>query len=284
LIHSDWGVQMIYLNPENASALGDDTFWTWFKREFPSSRYGLPKRLSSIDVVIQYSTLGFPMTGRSIASLMELYPEMRETFGSDQWDDRIKKVYEAAKFCTYRVVPSPANVKWYEQFGQVDVIPIGVNVDMFRPMYRKVELRAKYGIPHRMKVGIWGGTTHMMKGYDLFLQYAKEHPEVFWIVIWKWEHESEQLPRGIHSYTGIKQQQISELFNCADFFLSTGRLKSFFMLEWEAMACDLPFISLTEREFYPAFHPRNDVMDRGWDRPSVKQQWIKYLDERGVQW
>lgn len=276
---------MIYLNPENASALGDDTFWTWFKREFPTSQFGLPKRLTRDDIVIQYSTLGFPMAGRSVASLMELYPEMRETFHSNQWDDRIKKVYEAAKLCTFRVVPSPENIKWYEQFGTVDVIPIGVDTTLFRPMFRKVDLRKKYNLPQDRPIGIWGGTTHTMKGYDLFLEHvAEEDPETFWIVVWKWEHEAGNFRgRGLN-YVGVSQTVLSELFNCADFFLSTGRLKSFYMLEWEAMACDLPMHCITDRAFGPRLHSREEVMGRGWDRPTVKKLWIRYLESKGVSW
>ena len=32
----------IYLNPEVASGLGEDTFWMWFKREFPNSEFLSP--------------------------------------------------------------------------------------------------------------------------------------------------------------------------------------------------------------------------------------------------
>lgn len=34
---------MIYLNTEIFSGLGEDTFWTWFKREFSKeTEYGIP--------------------------------------------------------------------------------------------------------------------------------------------------------------------------------------------------------------------------------------------------
>ena len=41
---------MIYLNAENYSALGDDTFWLWMRREFKGSRFGVP------GILFSYST------------------------------------------------------------------------------------------------------------------------------------------------------------------------------------------------------------------------------------
>lgn len=274
---------MIYLNAENPSAIGDDTFWTWFAREFQGSTFGLPKQLEKEDIVIQYSTLGFPMAGKSVALLLELYPEMKEVFKTDVWDHRIEKVYETAKFCTYRMVPTMETAKWYKQYGSVDVIPIGVDPILFRPQYNQEGLRERYGFPQDVKIGFWCGTTHQMKGFDLLKQYAAAHPEIYWIVVWKWEHEAGYLD-GARNFIGVSQEMLADLMNCADFFLSTGRLKSYYMVEWEAMACNLPFVNLTDREFTPQPRPRDDVIEREWDRPAVKRLWTKYLQERYISW
>jgi glycosyltransferase involved in cell wall biosynthesis len=278
---------MIYLNPEVVSGLGEDTFWMWFKREFPSASFTVPKKLTFDDVLLQYSTLGFPrIPGKTVALLWELYPEMREVFKANTWDSKIAKVFECAKFCTHRTVSSPLASKYYSEFGTVDVLPIGVNTDLFKPRKNKDALKEKYGLPPDREIGFWGGTTHPMKGYSRLLEYAKNYPDIYWIVVWKWNMEADHFQGG-HNYVKISQEMMSELMNCADFILFTGLLRSYFMLEWEAMACNLPvrlFDPSFERDFIPSKKPREDVFYHKWDRVAAKILWSKYLERKGVTW
>ncbi|MCD8350255.1 MAG: hypothetical protein LUC93_06560 [Planctomycetaceae bacterium] len=277
---------MIYLNCEVKSGLGEDTFWTWFKREFPSSTFEVPTLLRDEDIILRYSTLGFlPVEGKQLALCWEMYPQMKELFSSNQWDNTLKKVYECARYSTYRTVATEASVSDYSQYGSVDVLPIAVNTDLYRPLDKKATLRTKYSLPLDREIGIWIGTSHPMKGYSEVLQYAAHHPNVHWIIIWKWEREA--LPmEGASNFIQIPQNQINELLNCADFFLSTNRLRSYFMAEWEAMATNIPFRVLgnSNREFIPSSSPRGDLFDKGWDRNSAKKQWESYLAIRGVKW
>lgn len=277
---------MIYLNCEVKSGLGEDTFWTWFEREFPSCSFDIPSKLRDEDIVLRYSTLGFlPIEGKQVALCWELIPQMKDFFGSDQWDNLLAKVYETARYSTYRTVATQASVQDYQKFGSVNVIPIGVNTELYKPLELKDSLREKYHLPKNKQIGIWIGTCHPMKGYDELLKYASNHPEIHWIVIWKWEQETLRM-KGASNFVQIPQQQISELINAADFFASTNKLESYFMAEWEAMACDITFklIGNQNREFIPSEHPRQDVFDRGWDRLSVKKQWEQFLVERGIKW
>lgn len=277
---------MIYLNCEVKSGLGEDTFWTWFEREFPSSSFEVPEKLNDEDIVLRYSTLGFlPIQGKQVALCWELYPQMKELFGSCQWDGVLENVYETAKYSTYRTVASELTAGEYRQFGSVEIIPLGLNTDLFKPLDNKEELRKKYDLPLDKEIGIWIGTCHPMKGYSELLKYASEHPEIHWIVIWKDEGQSMTM-KGASNFIQLPQVQINELLNAADFFLSTNKLKSYFMVEWEAMATDIPFrlYGNDTPEFILSDHPRNDLFERGWDRASVKKQWEKFLSERGVKW
>ena len=58
------------------------------------------------------------------------------------------------------------------------------------------------------------------------------------------------------------------------------------MAEWEAMASNIPFVFYgnVEREFIPSNNPRNDVLEMGWDRDSVKDKWIRFFEENGIKW
>jgi glycosyltransferase involved in cell wall biosynthesis len=274
---------VIYLNPEIKSGLGEDTFWTWFAREFPSSSFDVPGHLDDCDIVLRYSTLGhLPIPGKQVALCWELYPAMRDRFGLSEWDAKIAKVHECAAGATYRTVASELSVAEYARHGSVDIIPIGVDTDLFQPLGDKAALRAKHGLPLDREIGVWVGTAHPMKGYALLQSYAAEHPDVFWVVICKTQAEAVPCATHVHA----SQEVIAELMSAGDFFLSTSLLRPFFMAEWEAMACDIPMrlIGDTGKEFVPSEHPRDDVLSRGWSRHAVKSDWGAYLSERGVTW
>jgi len=277
---------VIYLNAEVVSGLGEDTFWTWFHREFPSSVFKEPTELGDSDVVLRYSTLGFlPVVGKQVALCWELYPAMKERFGSSLWDDKIAAVRETARYATYRTVASDLTRADYETYGSVEVIPIGVDVDVFRPLPNRGELRAKYGLPADREIGVWVGTAHPMKGFALLLEYARQNPDVHWITICKTDYESVDMP-GASSFVHVPQEAGCELINAADFFLSTSLLRPFFMAEWEAMACDVPMRLIGEpgKEFTPSASPRADLFRWKWDRPSVKKRWEQFFAERAITW
>ena len=182
---------MIYLSCEVKSGLGEDTFWTWFSREFPNCSFDVPTKLNDDDLLLRYSTLGYlPIEGKQMALCWELYPEMENLFSTDQFNNRMQKVKETARYSTYRTVATEETVKNYNQFGSVEVIPIGVDTDLYKPLPNKKELRKKYNIPLDKKVGIWIGTTHPMKGFSHLIEYASENPDIHWILIWKWEMEA----------------------------------------------------------------------------------------------
>lgn len=277
---------MIYLSAEVVSGLGEDTFWTWFKREFPSSSFAVPKKMRDEDAVLRYSTLGFVnRPGKSVALLWELYPAMKEQLKSSEWDGMLSKIYECARFSTYRTVASRLMVPFYEQFGTVDVLPIGVDTDVFKPLPNKEALREKYRIPGRRTVGMWCGTIHPMKGFHQLAGYAKLHPDVYWIVVWKQESEAGHLP-GASNFVKVSQATLCELMNAADFFFCCGLLQPFYMVEWEAMACNLPVRvpGNLEKDFIPSPNPREDIFRLHWDRGSARKLWANYLARKGIVW
>jgi len=273
----------IHLVPEVASGLGEDTFWTWFKREFPNSEFISRKsKVGFNDVILQYSTMGksaYP--DNTICLLWELYPEMRIILKSNIWDGRIARIAESAKYSNKLTTTSKIMTDYYKNYGNIDVLPIGVDTEIFKPLKNIDELKNKYHIPLKTKIGIWAGTTHEMKGFDKFLKYKISHPDIFWIIIWKWSRESSPLrDKNCLNFTQIPQTQMNELFNCGDFFLSTSRLRPFYMTEWEALASNLEFIILDgiKKDFIPNKNPRNQIFKYGWDRVSAKKKWLKYIN------
>jgi glycosyltransferase involved in cell wall biosynthesis len=252
---------VIYLVPEFKSSIGDDTFWTWFKREFPSE-YDPPDEVSDSDRILQYAMLGPSKVkgGKKVACLWELYPELQR-FGLSDKQQKIDRMHACYASSELKTVSSRALLDYYPN---ATVLPIGVDTDLFRPR-NKEAMRLKHRIPLDRKVGFWAGTNHPMKGVDRKAKYQKENPDVFWITVFK--------------DAKLTQQHLSELMSCADFGLFTSRLRPYFMTEWEMMACNLPIVDISgmERDFVPSAKPRDDVFYLGWDRQMTKRQWAEFL-------
>lgn len=270
---------VIHLSAEVVSGLGEDTFWTWFHRECSlPTRFGIPTHPGQHDRILQYSTLGAcPHPDHSIALLWELHPEMKLQLKSDEWDPIIQRIEACGRSARRRVVTSRIMIPFYEHLGPIDVLPIGVDTEVFRP-HDKAAMRAKHGIPGGKRVGLWAGTLHPMKGFLELFEYREAHPEIHWIIVWKQEGEDGYLP-GAHNFVHVDQQTLAELMSCADFFLCSGKLRPFFMIEWEAMACDLPMTILNdmEKDFVPSAHPREDIFRLGWDRKTTIRTWERYI-------
>lgn len=277
---------MIYLNAEIISWLWEDTFWTWFKREFPNSSFETPKKLNEEDILLRYSTLWFlPIKWKQLAICWELLPNMKEVYESDQWDNKIKKVYETARYSTYRTVPTNFSLQYYDTYWSIDIMPIWVDTDLFKPLNNKKELRDKYNIPKEKKVWFWTWTMHPMKWYSELINYSNSNTDIHWIIVSKDMKEHNYFPWA-NNYTHISQNQMVELIGASDFFLSTSKLTPFYMAEWEAMSCNIPFLIIwnNDREFIPSNNPRNDVFNLWWDRLSLKTKWENYFLKLWVKW
>lgn len=239
---------MIYLNPEVRSGLGEDTFWTWFNREIPSSFH--VEQATPEDWVLQYAVLG-PRPGKTVALLWELYAEMKKyEVGGSNDVVKINRMLDCYYQSPYKVVSSKSQLEFYPGSK---IMPIGVDTDLFKPNKKE----------HEGRVGFWCGTDHPMKGRDRLHQYARANPDIQWLIVEK----SAALPQPV----------LAEMMNSADFILLTGRLRPYFMVEWEAMSCDLECVDISgvERDFKP--NGRQGVFDQGWSRHDAKGEWIKFL-------
>ena len=255
----------IYLQPEVASGLGEDTFWTWLARETNAS-FELPSRLNKGDVVLHYSTLGKPrFPEQTISLLWELYPEMELRLGT-RYTKR-SKLIEKSMISRWATCPTNYSRAFYSK--DTKVLPIGVDTKLFKPAADASEIRSlklKYSIPENRPVAIWCGANHPMKGPDLRDTFSKQNPD-FYIV-------------EIRKESPLPQDQVADLLKISDGWLNTSRLVPLFMFEWEALASGLPMIPAggTEREFNPQ-SPRNFVEEMNWSREKAMLLWLQFIEK-----
>src|SRR5208282_3692166 len=119
---------MIYLVPEIASGLGEDTFWTWAAREWPNSVIASPSTVTKDDVILQYSTKGasgFP--ANTMGLLWEIHPEMRAMLHSNVWDSTISAIVNCGLGSARLLVSSPIMRSYYGHYNKViDCLPLGL--------------------------------------------------------------------------------------------------------------------------------------------------------------
>ena len=271
----------IYLSSEIKSGYGEETFWVWAERNFPDNSFKLPRKYREGDVVLRYSTLG-PIKckpGKSIALCWELLPEMKQVLGDSCWDDRIALTYKTAEASDRITVASRFSIPFYAPYGKVDVLPIGVDTDLFRDRSaeEKVLLRAKWNVPLNKEVGFWCGTTHPMKGFANVQKYADENPDIYWIVVFY--SDSGNFRGNGQQFNFVPQTDMAELMGCADFQLSASILRPYYMIEYEGMACNLPQRKIldVEKDWDGGERPRDAIFEHGWDRKTALRTWLEYI-------
>lgn len=276
---------MIYLSPINGlkCAYGEETFWVWFERNFNNTSFELPIEYKENDVVLRYSTCGALMNTKPanvIALCWELLPEMKIVLNDNSWDAIIQTTYETAKNSNRIVVASRFSVPYYEKYGKVDILPIGVNTDLFREYSEeeKYNLKIKYNIPLDKEIGFWCGTTLKMKGFQNVQKYANENTNIYWIIVWYSHNTGRFVGYGQQHYQ-INQQIIAELMNCADFQLSASILRPYYIIEYEGMSCNLKQRKIVniEKDFEVGDNPRDKIFEMNWDRRTSKKIWDNYI-------
>lgn len=133
---------------------------------------------------------------------------------------------------------------------EAEVIPNGVDTIKFCPK-DKYALRDKYGIPKDKKVGVWVGSFHPLK-YVFIPEIIKKFKDVFWVLCLK--HETNYKPKlpNVKILQNIPHDVMPEVYNLADFYLSTSPVESCGLAAIESMACDIPIIATKTGYFWDA--------------------------------
>ena len=124
-----------------------------------------------------------------------------------------------------------------------EIIPNPVDIDFFKPLNKKEELRKKYKIPKNKKVGMWVGATDIpIKNIAMISQLINIFgDEIFWILVTKNETFISN-EKNAKTFYNVDKETMKELYNCADFYILTSPIEGCNHTIFEAMACNLPCI------------------------------------------
>lgn len=259
------------------SATGEKTFWHVLVEElgaFPVEFNKGQEIPEDTDLVITNSLWGKITDKPYISLVQDSYLTM-----ATLWARNIPHVFNqmaSLVHATERVSISNFLAKAYEKVcGKFNIIPMGVNTDLFKPLDRKEELREKYNIPKDVKVNIWVGSHHPVKGLDIL-----DITHDFWILVFK-DHLTQVLPNNAVQFTHMPHDQLAELYNCADECVSTSRVEGGGLVVIEAMFCGVPVRAhrIGNRagvlwDWYPDnVNPRQEAFNRGLDMPNCMRRW-----------
>lgn len=292
---------MIAILNENIRGVvsNEETLWSILEKELPDCKgistseltVPLKSKLDELNpnIIIQNANLGRVSNFKTISFLQDPLIEMKNHFdsfkvrmkakvrGKETYSDRIKKQFESLEN-SIKVTNSNYMANMYKKVGKFQIIPMGVDQELFRPLEKK-ELQKKYNIPFEKKVNIFVGSQHPVKGFDKIQKMILEDPSIFWILVLK-----DAKIDGGHNFVcfeKVSQTVLAELYNCADLCVSRSITESFGLALVEAMFCDVPVDVPKIGIFWDwepdLNNPRKSAFDRGLDIKSCIRNWINFV-------
>jgi hypothetical protein len=199
----------------------------------------------------------------TITLLWELYPEMSLRLGTNfKKKERLITKSLSSRWAT---VPTHYCRAFYAR--NTEVMPIAVDSEIFRPALDKARIREELGLRPEGKYIFWGGGSHEMKGRDLRDRWLESNPDFTLL----FADKDNPLP----------QNEVARLMQASDGILNTSRLVPLFMIDWEALACDLPIVDGggVKRDLPLTYSPREFVRNSGWFRSDAITMWSRYIDK-----
>ena len=151
------------------------------------------------------------------------------------------KVVQASAAVVYNSAYTVENASYAGSAARNRVIPLGVDVEWFRPDDRR---RRDYlaSIGTLKPIVMWVGSGHMVKGIDRLIAKFHDMQDVQVLVILKDEFKVR-----VPEFVVRRRLPASEMlgaFNAADVLVCTSRVETQHLASLEACACDTPVVTL----------------------------------------
>jgi glycosyltransferase involved in cell wall biosynthesis len=182
---------------------------------------------------------------------------------------------------------------------RTEVIPIGTDFDLFRPLDNKDELRSKWNIPKDCILFI--GSTNNVKGFSIIESLINNTNYNFCLVM-KDNYTTER--KNVKVFNKVNHQQLVEIINCCVMLICTSVRETLHLSGIEAAACGVPVLTTNVGIYYnresgkwgtqvsgnnfvdgikrtfkniDTFSPREYFLKEGLDKDGCKRKWGNLL-------
>ena len=189
------------------------------------------------------------------------------------------------------------------------IIEEGVDIEKFKPIENKEELKRSHNLPLDKKIGIAVTKFLYQKGWSVLSELINKFPDIHWIVILTNKIGSKPKLKNVTLIEQVNPELMSRFYNCADFFINTSPVESFGLSACEAASCDLPLIIYktgfawdwfdsklgirVDEWNYKAFEnavknlfvedgvkyePRKAIIERGFTKERMAKDWKDFIE------
>ena len=148
------------------------------------------------------------------------------------------------------------------------IIEEGIDVEKFKPVKNKEELKKAHNLPLDKKIGIAVTKFILQKGYPILTKLIHKFPEIHWIIVFADKIGSKPKLPNVTLIEEALPELMPKLYNCADFFISTSPVESFGLSSVEAASCGLPIITFKTGWAWDWFDSKIGYRIDGWDDES----------------
>jgi len=141
------------------------------------------------------------------------------------------------------VAPSKYMHNYLKELGfKSEIIPWGIDPNLFKPVKNKNLLKKQLNIPRNKTVGIaviFGYRTEK----QILKELVKDRNNIFWIItsikkLWNIDYDN------VLNIPVLPNNEMPKYYNASDFYINTSPAESFDRCTIEAMASDLPVVSM----------------------------------------
>jgi len=205
------------------------------------------------------------------------------------------------KFANILVTNSVQTTISYPEYD-FEIIPIGVDSELFKPQ-NKQDVRIKYGLSDCDKIGIFVGSFSETKGWPKVIECIHLYKDIKWILVTK-HSDDDCCEPNVEVFKRINQNVLSDLLNCADFFIIGSPVETQCLAALEANFCGIPvvmplvgiykdfsederglvgvfgddLIKGVQKALNGSFKPRDILISKGLDIQTTIKKWKKLVE------
>ena len=158
------------------------------------------------------------------------------------------------------------------------VIEEGIDIEKFKPVDNKEELKKRHKLPLDKKIGICVTRFIHQKGWMIMSELINKFPDIHWIVVLTESVGAKPKLKNVVLVEEADPSIMSKLYNCADFFINTSPIESFGLSPCEAASCNLPIITFKTGIFWDWFDSKIGYLVDDWSTESFTKAVRKIRD------